>query len=73
MLLLCCLPDRTGIHSLLGRNRGKVEVFKETVHAIASRYVAVVADLWALRQLRDPRMWDPDRLHLSRWGTTRWP
>lgn len=53
---------------LLGRNRAKVAVFNENVHAIASRYDALVADLWALRQLRDRRMWDPDRLHLSPLG-----
>lgn len=53
---------------VLGRNRAKVAIFNENVHTIASRYDAVIADLWALRQLRDPRMWDPDRLHLSPLG-----
>ena len=60
-------PD-WGSTPLLGRNRGKVAIFNEDVHAIAARHGAVLTDLWALRQLRDPRMWDPDRLHLSPLG-----
>lgn len=60
-------PD-WGSTPLLGRNRAKVAVFNENVHAIASRYGAVTADLWSVRQLREPRMWDPDRLHLSPLG-----
>lgn len=48
----------------LGRNRAKVALFNENVHAIAARHGAVTADLWALRELRDRRIWDPDRLHL---------
>lgn len=53
---------------VLGRNRTKVAVFNENIRAIASRYGAVVADLWGLQELRDPRMWDRDRLHLSPLG-----
>ncbi|WP_411374131.1 SGNH/GDSL hydrolase family protein [Arthrobacter sp. MPF02] len=53
---------------VLGRNRAKVAIFNEDVRAIAYRHHAVVADLWAIRQLADRRMWDPDRLHLSPLG-----
>lgn len=53
---------------VLGRNRAKVAIFNENVHSIAARHGARVADLWALTQLRDRRMWDPDRLHLSPLG-----
>ncbi len=53
---------------VLGRNRTKVAVFNENIRYIASRHDAVVADLWGLRTLRDPRMWDQDRLHLSPLG-----
>lgn len=60
-------PD-WGSTPVLGRNRGKVAIFNENVRAVAARHDAVIADLWALRQLRDPRMWDPDRLHLSPLG-----
>ena len=53
---------------VLGRNRTKVAVFNENIRSIASRHNAVIADLWGLRALRDPRMWDQDRLHLSPLG-----
>ena len=53
---------------VLGRNRAKVAVFNENIRAIASRRGAVIADLWGMRELRDPRMWDQDRLHLSPLG-----
>ncbi|MBT2597625.1 SGNH/GDSL hydrolase family protein [Arthrobacter sp. ISL-72] len=48
--------------------RGKVAIFNEHLRTIAARYDGVIADLWALRQLSDPRMWDPDRLHFSPLG-----
>jgi hypothetical protein len=60
-------PD-WGSTLVLGRNRAKVAIFNENVHAIAARHGALIADLWALTQLRDPRMWAPDRLHLSPLG-----
>lgn len=60
-------PD-WGSTPVLGRNRAKVAIFNENVHTVASRHGAVIADLWALRQLGERRMWDPDRLHLSPLG-----
>ncbi|MCU1632966.1 MAG: lipolytic enzyme family [Micrococcaceae bacterium] len=60
-------PD-WGSTPVLGRNRGRVAIFNENLRAIAARHDALVADLWALRQFRDPWMWDPDRLHLSPLG-----
>ena len=60
-------PD-WGATPLLGRTRGKVAIFNENLRAIAARHDAVIADLWALRQLTHPRMWDPDRLHFSPLG-----
>jgi lysophospholipase L1-like esterase len=53
---------------VLGRNRTRIAVFNENIRSIASRHDAVIADLWGLRKLRDPRMWDQDRLHLSPQG-----
>lgn len=53
---------------VLGRNRTKVAVLNENIRAIASRHGAVIADLWGLRELRNPLMWDRDRLHLSPLG-----
>jgi lysophospholipase L1-like esterase len=48
--------------------RGRVAIFNENMRTIASRHDGVVADLWTLRQLTDPQMWDPDRLHFSSLG-----
>ena len=60
-------PD-WGHTPLFGRIRGKEAVFNENLRTIAGRHNGVVADLWALRQLSDPQMWDPDRLHFSPLG-----
>jgi lysophospholipase L1-like esterase len=57
-------PDIGGT-PVLGRMRGKVAIYNENLHAVAKRHDAVVADMWALRELTDPRMWAPDRLHFS--------
>lgn len=57
-------PD-VGTTPVLGMVRGKTAVYNEHLHAIALRHGALVADLWAIRVLRDPRMWAPDRLHHS--------
>jgi lysophospholipase L1-like esterase len=57
-------PD-IGTTPVLGRHRGKVAIYNENVRGIAQRHNAVVADMWSLRDLKDPRMWAPDRLHFS--------
>jgi lysophospholipase L1-like esterase len=57
-------PD-IGATPVLGRVRGKVAIYNENLRALAQKYDAVVADMWALRELTDPRMWAPDRLHFS--------
>jgi len=60
-------PD-IGMTPVLGRVRGKVAIYNENLRAIAQRHDAIVADMWALRELSDPRMWAPDRLHFSPTG-----
>ncbi|CAN5350123.1 SGNH/GDSL hydrolase family protein [soil metagenome] len=60
-------PD-IGMTPVLGRVRGKVAIYNENLRAIAKRHDAIVADMWALRELADPRMWAPDRLHFSPTG-----
>ncbi|HOT34763.1 MAG TPA: SGNH/GDSL hydrolase family protein [Rhodoglobus sp.] len=57
-------PD-IGMTPVLRRVRGKVAIYNENLRAIAQRHDAIVADMWALRELGDPRMWAPDRLHFS--------
>jgi len=60
-------PD-IGMTPVMRTIRGKVAIFNENVHALALRRGAVVADMWALRQLADARMWSADRLHFSPLG-----
>jgi lysophospholipase L1-like esterase len=62
-------PD-IGMTPVLGRVRGKVAIYNENLRAIAARHDLVVADMWALRELKEPRMWAPDRLHFSPVGHT---
>jgi lysophospholipase L1-like esterase len=59
-------PD-TG-STVLGRIRGKVAIYNENLRTVAARHDAVIADMWSLRQLADPQMWDEDRLHFSPLG-----
>ncbi|SBN63545.1 Lysophospholipase L1 [Curtobacterium sp. 9128] len=60
-------PD-VGMTPVLGLVRGKAAIYNEHLHAIALKHGALVADMWALRVLRDSRMWAPDRLHHSPMG-----
>jgi lysophospholipase L1-like esterase len=60
-------PD-WGNTPVLRRTRGKVAIFNENLRIIAARHDAVIADLWTLRELTHPLMWDPDRLHFSPLG-----
>ena len=59
-------PD-TG-SSVLGRIRSKVAIYNENLRTVAARHDAIIADMWSLRQLNDPQMWDVDRLHFSPLG-----
>jgi lysophospholipase L1-like esterase len=60
-------PD-IGMTPVLRRVRGKVAIYNENLRYIAAKHDAIVADMWALRQLKDPQMWAPDRLHFSPLG-----
>lgn len=57
-------PD-IGMTPVLRRVRGKVAIYNENLRSVAQRHDAVVADMWSLRELSDPSMWAPDRLHFS--------
>ncbi|WP_320538294.1 SGNH/GDSL hydrolase family protein [Pseudarthrobacter sp. IC2-21] len=59
-------PD-TG-SSVLSRIRSKVAIYNENLRTVAARHDAVIADMWSLKQLNDPQMWDVDRLHFSPLG-----
>lgn len=66
-VLLFIGPD-SGPHTVLGLMRARVATFNENLRSVATRLGVQVVDLWALRALHDPHMWDADRLHLSRAG-----
>jgi len=42
--------------------------FNRRVRELALEYDAVLVDHWAMRAYQHPRMWEPDRLHMSRHG-----
>ncbi|MGQ1797822.1 SGNH/GDSL hydrolase family protein [Kocuria oceani] len=63
-------PD-IGATPVLRGIRGRVAVYNENVRVVASRHDAALVDLWGLRELADPAMWAPDRLHFSPLGHHR--
>ncbi|MET0233311.1 MAG: SGNH/GDSL hydrolase family protein [Kibdelosporangium sp.] len=54
--------------ALFRKIRGRVAIYNEHTRVIAARRGAKIVDMWAMRQLRDRRMWAPDRLHLNSLG-----
>lgn len=48
--------------------RGKVAIYNENLRAVAAKYDCIVADMWSLTEIQDPRLWAPDRLHLNALG-----
>ncbi len=60
-------PD-IGDTPVLGLVRGRVAIYNENLRTIAARHDAIIADMWSLRQLKDPQMWAGDRLHFSPLG-----
>jgi len=60
-------PD-IGMTPVLRRLRGKVAIYNENLRSVAANHDAIVADMWSLRQLQNPQMWAPDRLHFSPLG-----
>jgi lysophospholipase L1-like esterase len=60
-------PDFGGT-PLLRRARPKVAIYNENLHAIALRHNVVLADMWALTELKNAQMWAVDRLHVSPLG-----
>jgi lysophospholipase L1-like esterase len=51
--------------------RGRVATYNELVREVADDHRAVLVDYWRLREYRDPRYWDVDRLHMSAAGHQR--
>ena len=48
--------------------RGRVAIFNELLREVVDARDAVLVDNWRLREARDPRYWDADRIHLSPFG-----
>jgi lysophospholipase L1-like esterase len=51
--------------------RGRVATYNELVREVADVHGATVVDFWRMREYRDPRLWDVDRLHMSSAGHQR--
>lgn len=51
--------------------RGRVAVYNELVREAAEQHGATILDYWRIREYRDPRLWDVDRLHMSAAGHQR--
>jgi lysophospholipase L1-like esterase len=51
--------------------RGRFALYNELVREAAERHGAQVVDFWRLREYRDWRLWDTDRLHMSSAGHQR--
>ncbi len=51
--------------------RGRIAVFNELIREVVDARGAVLVDNWRIRDARDPRYWDVDRVHLSPLGHQR--
>ncbi len=51
--------------------RGRVAVYNELVREIADVHGATLVDYWRMREYRDARLWDVDRMHMSSAGHRR--
>ena len=60
-----------GDSAIFGALRGRFAVYNELVRHVADKYDATVVDFWRLREYRDDRMWDTDRMHMSSAGHQR--
>lgn len=50
--------------------RGRTAIYNEHVRLIAARHGTLLVDMWAMRALRDRRLWSADRIHLNATGHT---
>lgn len=68
VLFTACDPDGFPVFSAM---RGRIAVYNELVREVAERRGTLLVDFWRLREYRDARMWDVDRLHMSSAGHQR--
>lgn len=60
-----------GDSAIFGALRGRFAVYNELVREVADKHSATLVDFWRLRDYRDNRMWDIDRMHMSSAGHQR--
>jgi len=60
-----------GSHPIFGALRGRFAIYNELVREVADRHATTLVDFWRLRDYRDDRMWDEDRMHMSSAGHQR--
>ncbi len=53
---------------VFGRLRGRVATYNELVREAAEEVDATLVDFWRMREYRDSRLWDVDRIHMSSLG-----
>ncbi|GAB2865930.1 SGNH/GDSL hydrolase family protein [Nocardioides pacificus] len=51
--------------------RGRFAIYNELVREAADRHGATILDYWRLREYRDWRLWDTDRMHMGPAGHQR--
>ncbi|AXJ09151.1 SGNH/GDSL hydrolase family protein [Arthrobacter sp. PM3] len=56
------------VSALLEPLKKRNAVYNQRVRGIAARHGAVLVDYWCFDAFHDPRMWDSDRLHMSKAG-----
>jgi len=56
------------VSALLEPLKRRNAVYNQRVREVAARYEAVLVDYWCFDAFYDPRMWDSDRLHMSKAG-----
>ena len=56
------------VSALLEPLKRRNAFYNQRVREIAARYEAVLVDYWCFDAFHDPRMWDSDRLHMSKAG-----
>ncbi|MCW2765140.1 MAG: GDSL-like Lipase/Acylhydrolase [Nocardioides sp.] len=61
-------PGGSATYRLL---RGRFALYNELVRESADRHGATVVDFWRLREYRDWRLWDDDRMHMGPAGHQR--
>ena len=60
-----------GGSAVFGALRGRFAIYNELVREVADRHGATLVDFWRLRDYRDDRLWDVDRMHMSSAGHQR--